>query len=255
MATIKEVKEQLAILRDLDDPRWASFEEDSRTGVQAAIRKRRKTILAELAEEERLETLLNYEKSLYARGIELIAGVDEVGRGPLAGPVVAAAVILPKLCKIKGLNDSKKIPKSKHEAIYNQVMKEAVAVGIGIKDNYVIDDVNIYEATKLAMIEAIEKLNPQPEHLLIDAMNLDLPIEQTSIIKGDANSLSIAAASIAAKVTRDKMMADYEQEFPGYAFAKNAGYGTKEHLSGIDKFGVTPIHRRSFEPIKSIIKK
>ena len=255
MATIKEVKEQLAILRDLDDPRWASFEEDSRTGVQAAIRKRRKAILAELAEEERLETLLNYETSLYARGIELIAGVDEVGRGPLAGPVVAAAVILPKLCKIKGLNDSKKIPKSKHEAIYNQVMKEAVAVGIGIKDNYVIDDVNIYEATKLAMIEAIEKLNPQPEHLLIDAMNLDLPIEQTSIIKGDANSLSIAAASIIAKVTRDKMMADYEQEFPGYAFAKNAGYGTKEHLSGIDKFGVTPIHRRSFEPIKSIIKK
>lgn len=254
MATIKEVKEQLAILRDLDDPRWASFEEDSRTGVQAAIRKRRKAILAELAEEERLETLLNYEKSLYARGIELIAGVDEVGRGPLAGPVVAAAVILPKLCKIKGLNDSKKIPKSKHEAIYNQVMKEAVAVGIGMKDNYVIDDVNIYEATKLAMIEAIEKLNPQPEHLLIDAMNLDLPIEQTSIIKGDANSLSIAAASIIAKVTRDKMMADYEQEFPGYAFAKNAGYGTKEHLSGIDKFGVTPIHRRSFEPIKSIIK-
>lgn len=255
MATIKEVKEQLAILRDLDDPRWASFEEDSRTGVQAAIRKRRKAILAELAEEERLETLLNYEKSLYARGIELIAGVDEVGRGPLAGPVVAAAVILPKLCKIKGLNDSKKIPKSKHEAIYNQVMKEAVAVGIGIKDNYVIDDVNIYEATKLSMIEAIEKLNPQPEHLLIDAMNLDLPIEQTSIIKGDANSLSIAAASIVAKVTRDKMMADYEQEFLGYAFAKNAGYGTKEHLSGIDKFGVTPIHRRSFEPIKSIIKK
>lgn len=255
MATIKEVKEQLAILRDLNDPRWASFEEDSRTGVQAAIRQRRKAILTELAEEERLETLLNYEKSLYARGIELIAGVDEVGRGPLAGPVVAAAVILPKLCKIKGLNDSKKIPKSKHEAIYNQVMKKAVAVGIGIKDNYVIDDVNIYEATKLAMIEAIEKLNPQPEHLLIDAMNLDLPIEQTSIIKGDANSLSIAAASIVAKVTRDKMMADYEQEFPGYAFAKNAGYGTKEHLSGIDKFGVTPIHRRSFEPIKSIIKK
>ena len=163
-------------------------------------------------------------------------------------------VILPKFCKIKGLNDSKKIPKSKHEAIYKQVMKEAVAVGIGIKDNHVIDDVNIYEATKLAMTEAIEKLSPKPEHLLIDAMTLDLPIGQTSIIKGDANSLSIAAASIVAKVTRDKMMADYDQEFPGYAFAKNAGYGTKDHLSGIDNFGVTPIHRRSFEPIKSIIK-
>ena len=250
MATIKEVKEQLATLTDLDDHRWASFEEDSRAGVQTAIKQRRKAILAEIAEEERLEMMLSYEKSLYAQGIELIAGVDEVGRGPLAGPVVAAAVILPKLCKIKGLNDSKKIPKSKHEAIYKQVMKEAVAVGIGIKDNHVIDDVNIYEATKLA----IEKLSPKPEHLLVDAMTLDLPIGQTSIIKGDANSLSIAAASIVAKVTRDKIMADYDQEFPGYAFAKNAGYGTKDHLSGIDNFGVTPIHRRSFEPIKSIIK-
>ena len=228
MATIKEVKEQLATLTDLDDHRWASFEEDRRAGVQTAIKQRRKAILADLAEEERLETMLNYEKSLYTQGVELIAGVDEVGRGPLAGPVVAAAVILPKFCKIKGLNDSKKIPKSKHEAIYKQVMKEAVAVGIGIKD--------------------------KPEHLLIDAMTLDLPIGQTSIIKGDANSLSIAAASIVAKVTRDKMMADYDQEFPGYAFAKNAGYGTKDHLTGIDNFGVTPIHRRSFEPIKSIIK-
>ena len=234
MATIKEVKEQLAALTDLDDYRWASFEEDSRSGVQTAIKQRRKAILAEIAEEERLEKMLSYEKLLYARGVELIAGVDEVGRGPLAGPVVAAAVILPKLCKIK---------------------EEAVAVGIGIKDNHVIDDVNIYEATKLAMAEAIEKLSPKPEHLLIDAMTLGLPIGQTSIIKGDANSLSIAAASIVAKVTRDKMMADYDQEFPGYAFAKNAGYGTKDHLSGLDKFGVTPIHRRSFEPIKSIIKK
>ena len=253
MATIKEVKEQLATLTDLDDYRWASFEEDSRAGVQTAIKQRRKAIQAEIAEEERLEMMLSYEKSLYAQGIELIAGV-EVGRGPLAGPVGAAAGILPKLCKIKGLNDSKKIPKSKHEAIYKQVMKEAVAVGIGIKDNHVIDDVNIYEATKLAMADAIEKLSPKPEHLLIDAMTLDLPIGQTSIIKGDANSLSIAAASIVAKVTRDKMMADYDQEFPGYAFAKNAGYGTKDHLSGLDNFGVTPIHRRSFEPIKSIIK-
>ena len=250
MATIKEVKEQLAALTDLDDQRWASFEEDSRAGVQTAIKQRRKAIQAEIAEEERLEMMLSYEKVLYAQGVELIAGVDEVGRGPLAGPVVAAAVILPKFCKIKGLNDSKKIPKSKHEAIYKQVMKEAV----GIKDNHVIDDVNIYEATKLAMAEAIENLSPKPEHLLIDAMTLDLPIGQTSIIKGDANSLSIAAASIVAKVTRDKMMADYDQEFPGYAFAKNAGYGTKDHLTGIDNFGVTPIHRRSFEPIKSIIK-
>ena len=173
MATIKEVKEQLAALTNLDDYRWASFEEDSRSGVQTAIKQRRKAILAEIAEEERLEMMLSYEKSFYAQGVELIAGVDEVGRGPLAGPVVAAAVILPKLCKIKGLNDSKKIPKSKHEAIYKQVMKEAVAVGIGIKDNHVIDDVNIYEATKLAMAEAIEKLSPKPEHLLIYRSSFD----------------------------------------------------------------------------------
>ena len=127
-------------------------------------------------------------------------------------------------------------------------MKEAVAVGIGIKDNHVIDDVNIYEATKLAMAEAIEKLSPKPEHLLIDAMTLDLPIGQTSIIKGDANSLSIAAASIVAKVTRDKMMADYDQEFPGYAFAKNAGYGTKDHLSGIDKFVLLQFIEEALNP-------
>ena len=196
--------------------------------------------------------MLAYEKELYGQGIQLIAGVDEVGRGPLAGPVVAAAVILPKGCKISGLNDSKKIPKSKHKEIYEAVRKHAIAIGIGVKDNQVIDQVNIYEATKLAMIEAIGQLDPKPQHLLIDAMKLDLPISQTSIIKGDANSLSIAAASIVAKVTRDQMMETYDQEYPGYDFAQNAGYGTAKHLAGLQKLGITPIHRRSFEPIKSI---
>ena len=196
--------------------------------------------------------MLAYEKELYAQGIQLIAGVDEVGRGPLAGPVVAAAVILPGNCKIPGLNDSKKIPKSKHYAIYQAVLDQALSIGIGIKDNQVIDQVNIYEATKLAMLEAIQELDPRPQHLLIDAMKLDLPISQTSIIKGDANSLSIAAASIVAKVTRDQMMATYDQEYPGYDFTQNAGYGTSNHLEGLEKHGVTPIHRRSFEPIKSM---
>ena len=196
--------------------------------------------------------MLAYEKELYAQGIQLIAGVDEVGRGPLAGPVVAAAVILPENCKIPGLNDSKKIPKSKHQAIYQAVLDQALSVGIGVKDNQVIDQVNIYEATKLAMLEAIQELDQQPQHLLIDAMKLDLPISQTSIIKGDANSLSIAAASIVAKVTRDQMMAAYDQKYPGYDFAQNAGYGTSNHLEGLERHGVTPIHRRSFEPIKSM---
>ena len=252
MATIKEIKEQLASIQRLDDPLLTELEQDSRSGVIQAIAKRKRDIQKRIDEDERLEGMLTYEKECYARGMELIAGVDEVGRGPLAGPVVAAAVILPKACKIPGLNDSKKIPKSKHKEIYEAVLQNAIAIGIGIKDNHVIDQVNIYEATKLAMMEAIGQLEPQPQHLLIDAMKLDLPIPQTSIIKGDANSLSIAAASIVAKVTRDQMMEEFDREYPGYDFAQNAGYGTAKHLAGLDKLGVTPIHRRSFEPVKSM---
>ena len=252
MATIKEVKERLAMIDELDHPFFEELILDGRAGVQAAISKRKRELQKQVDEDLRLEKMLAYEKELYTQGIQLIAGVDEVGRGPLAGPVVAAAVILPKACKIPGLNDSKKIPKSKHKEIYEAVLQNAVAIGIGIKDNQVIDQVNIYEATKLAMMEAIGQLEPQPQHLLIDAMRLDLPIPQTSIIKGDANSLSIAAASIVAKVTRDQMMEEFDCEYPGYDFTQNAGYGTANHLAGLDKLGVTPIHRRSFEPVKSM---
>ena len=252
MPTIKEVKERLAMIDELDHPLFEELILDGRAGVQAAISKRKRELQKQVDEDLRLEGMLAYEKELYTQGIHLIAGVDEVGRGPLAGPVVAAAVILPKACKIPGLNDSKKIPKSKHKEIYEAVLQNAVAIGIGIKDNQVIDQVNIYEATKLAMMEAIGQLEPQPQHLLIDAMRLDLPISQTSIIKGDANSLSIAAASIVAKVTRDQMMEEFDREYPGYDFAQNAGYGTAKHLAGLDKLGVTPIHRRSFEPVKSM---
>lgn len=252
MATIKEVKERLAMIDELDHPLFEELILDGRAGVQAAISKRKRELQKQVDEDLRLEKMLAYEKELYAQGIDLIAGVDEVGRGPLAGPVVAAAVILPKACKIPELNDSKKIPKSKHKEIYEAVLQNAIAIGIGIKDNHMIDQVNIYEATKLAMMEATGQLEPQPQHLLIDAMRLDLPISQTSIIKGDANSLSIAAASIVAKVTRDQMMEEFDKEYPGYDFAQNAGYGTAKHLAGLDKLGVTPIHRRSFEPVKSI---
>lgn len=253
MATIKEVTALLAQVDSLDSPVWADLAQDERAGVQAAIKKRQKELEKEVAEDARLEAMLFYEKALYENGVEFIAGIDEVGRGPLAGPVVAAAVILPQGCKIRYLNDSKKIPKAKHEAIYQEVMEQAVAVGVGVKDAAVIDQVNIYEATKLAMLEALGQLSQEPEHLLIDAMKLDTPLPQTSIIKGDANSLSIAAASIVAKVTRDKMMAAYDKEFSGYGFAKNAGYGTAEHLEGLNKLGITPIHRKTFEPIKSML--
>ena len=253
MTTIKEIKELLATVKELNNPLFLELEKDSRSGVQKEINKRKKAIQAELDEDLRLESMLSYEKELYKQGLTFIAGVDEVGRGPLAGPVVAAAVILPKKCKIKGLNDSKKIPKKKHLEIYQAVQDQALSIGIGIMDNQVIDQVNIYEATKLAMKEAISQLSPQPEHLLIDALKLELPIPQTSIIKGDANSLSIAAASIVAKVTRDELMKDYDDQYPGYDFTANAGYGTAKHLEGWKQLGVTPIHRTSFEPVKTLV--
>lgn len=251
--SIKAIKESLEAVTSLLDPLFQELATDTRLGVQKALKSRQKAIQAELAEEERLEAMLSYEKALYKKGYQAIAGIDEVGRGPLAGPVVAACVILPKYCKIKGLNDSKKIPKAKHETIYQAVKEKALA--IGIIDNQLIDEVNIYEATKLAMLEAIKQLEgqlTQPDYLLIDAMTLDIAISQQSILKGDANSLSIAAASIVAKVTRDQMMANYDRTFPGYGFAKNAGYGTKEHLQGLKAYGITPIHRKSFEPVKSM---
>lgn len=256
MATIKDIKEALAQIDCLDDDRWDLYASDIRIGVQKAIVQRKKAIQTEIDEDVRLETMLRYEKELYQKGYQAIAGIDEVGRGPLAGPVVTACVILPKDCKIRHLNDSKKIPKKHHEEIYEEVLARALGVGIGIVDNDTIDRVNIYEATKLGMLQAIEQMKGEvtkPDYLLIDAMQLDTPIPQLSLIKGDANSLSIAAASIVAKVTRDRMMAEYAKEYPGYAFDKNVGYGTKDHLAGLKQYGVTPIHRKSFEPIKSML--
>lgn len=252
MATIKEVKEALGQLHDLKAPAWAVFEADSRAGVQTAIASRKRVIQKDIEEQERLQTMLRYERDFYQKGYELIAGIDEVGRGPLAGPVVAAAVILPVNHTINGLNDSKKIPKKLHEILYDQIMKEALAIGIGMVDSEIIDQVNIYEATKLAMLEALSKLAINPQALLIDAMTVDVDIPQLSLIKGDANSLSIAAASIVAKVTRDRLMADYDRLYLGYDFAQNAGYGTAKHLQALQELGITPIHRKSFEPIKSM---
>ncbi|MDU6444911.1 MAG: ribonuclease HII, partial [Streptococcus sp.] len=240
-----------------DDACWQAYDSDSRAGVQKAIQQRKKAIQADIDEDLRLENMLRYEKELYQQGYQAIAGIDEVGRGPLAGPVVTACVILPKNCKIKHLNDSKKIPKKHHEEIYQEILARALGIGIGIVDNNVIDQINIYEATKVGMLQAINQLKGEvtkPDYLLIDAMHLETSIPQQSLLKGDANSLSIAAASIVAKVTRDRMMADYANDYPGYAFEKNVGYGTKEHLEGLKKYGITPIHRKTFEPIKSMLK-
>lgn len=204
---------------------------------------------------EKLQAMQIYERDLRAAGKRYIAGVDEVGRGPLAGPVVAACVILPEDFNVLGVDDSKKLSEKKREQLYDAILSEALACGISMQDNASIDEINILEATKEAMrcaiLEAEQALRAKTgcgiDHILIDALTLrEVAIPQTGIVKGDGASLSIAAASILAKVTRDRMMIEYDSIYPGYAFAKNKGYGTKAHYEGLQAQGMTPIHRRSF---------
>ena len=190
-----------------------------------------------------------YEKELNKQGIKLIAGVDEVGRGPLIGPVVAAAVILPENFTLKGLTDSKKLSEKKREEYYEIIKKEAIAIGVGVISEKRIDEINIYEATKEAMKLAINNLNPQPEHILIDAMKLEIDIPRTSIIKGDLLSISISAASVIAKVERDHMLYEIDKLFPMYDLKNNKGYGTKKHLEAIKEYGITKYHRLSYKPV------
>ena len=198
-------------------------------------------------EQERICRLYQYERELYERGAEFIAGVDEAGRGPLAGPVIAGAVILPRECFISGLNDSKKIGEAKRYVLEREIKEKALAWAVGAVGVYDIDRMNIYQATLLAMARAVKKLAVRPEHLLIDAVNLEqINIPQTSIIKGDAKSASIAAASIIAKCHRDRLMALYDERFPGYGFIRHKGYPTPEHIRLVLELGRTCIHRTSF---------
>ena len=193
--------------------------------------------------------LYKYEKELYSRNISLIGGVDEVGRGPLVGPVVASCVVLPKDFVLEGLTDSKKLSEKKRDEYYKIIKDKAIAIGIGIVDEKVIDEVNIYEATKIAMKEAIRNTGIRLDHVLIDAMPLDIDVPTTSIIKGDSKSISIAAASVIAKVTRDKMMYDLDKIYPMYDLANNKGYGTKKHIEAIKEYGITKYHRLSYKPV------
>lgn len=196
---------------------------------------------------ERLTNMLEIEHRLYDKGYINIAGIDEAGRGPLCGPVVAAAVILPKDKKIEGVNDSKKLTEKKRELLYDDIMNEAVAVGVGISEVDVIEKVNILNATKIAMKKAIENLKVKPDYCLIDGNQMiDISFDAETVVSGDAKSESIAAASIIAKVTRDRMLIDYDKLYPEYGFAKHKGYGTKAHIEAIKKYGLTPIHRPSF---------
>lgn len=197
--------------------------------------------------------LLHYEKELYKEGFKFIAGTDEVGRGPLVGPVVAAAVILPKNYHLEGLNDSKKLSEKKRQEYYNILIKEAISYGIGIVEAKVIDEINIYEASRKAMLEAINNLNVKPDYVLSDAM--PLPIENSkSIIHGDALSLSIAAASVIAKVTRDEMMYELDKKYPEYGFKNHKGYPTKKHLENIQKYGILDNYRFSYKPVKALVE-
>ena len=196
-----------------------------------------------------MEDLYKYEKELYNKGLKLIGGVDEVGRGPLIGSVVAACVVLPKNFKLEGLTDSKKLSEKKRDEFYKVIKEKAIAIGIGIVDEKKIDEINIYEATKIAMKEAIKNTNIKLDHVLIDAMPLDIDVPTTSIIKGDAKSISIAAASVIAKVTRDKMMYDLDKVYPMYDLKNNKGYGTKKHIEAIKKYGITKYHRITFKPV------
>lgn len=196
---------------------------------------------------ERLKNMLKIEDSLYEKGYNFICGVDEAGRGPLCGPVVAAAVILPKDECIEGVNDSKKLSEKKREVLYDEIISKAVAYGIGISDVEVIEEVNILNATKIAMKNAIKNLNVVPDYVLIDGNQMiDIDIPGNTVVSGDAKSESIAAASILAKVTRDRMLREYDKKYPEYGFAKHKGYGTKAHIEAIGKYGLTPIHRPSF---------
>lgn len=195
-----------------------------------------------------------FETELYNNGINFIAGIDEVGRGPLVGPVVTAAVILPKDFYDERINDSKKLTEKKRELLYDVIMENAISVGIGISNEDVIDEINILNATKRAMLEAVNNLSVKPEHLLIDAVKLNTDIPQTSIIKGDAKSESIAAASIIAKVTRDRMMVELDKIHPEYDFKHNKGYGTKRHIEAIRKYGIIKEHRKTFAPCDEYVK-
>ena len=246
MKTVKEITEEFEMLPCGERGElYRIYQDDPRSGVQKLLERYRKKDDALEKEKLRMDEMLQYERKYSHLGF--LCGIDEAGRGPLAGPVVAGAVILPQEKKILYLNDSKKLSPAKREELYDVIMDEAVAVGVGIVGPARIDEINILQATYEAMRQALGKLPVKPQLLLNDAVTIpgvDMP--QVPIIKGDAKSASIAAASIIAKVTRDRLMQDYDKALPEYGFASNKGYGSAEHIAALKKYGPSPIHRRSF---------
>nr|WP_205665309.1 ribonuclease HII [Pseudalkalibacillus hwajinpoensis] len=229
---------------------WQEFKKDTRKGVVKLLAREEK----KKKEKQKLIDM-HFDMSVFeahyrSEGYQSIAGVDEVGRGPLAGPVVASAVILNPEAPILGLQDSKKLSTSKLHELFEEINEHAISIGVGVMSPCEIDELNIYQATKQAMQKAVKGLNVQADLLLVDAMELPIQIKQESVIKGDARSVSIAAASIVAKVTRDRMMTELAEKYPQYGFNRHVGYGTKEHLAALDEHGVTEVHRKSFAPVR-----
>ncbi len=249
--TIKDVKE---LLEDgVSAQQLKDLKADSRAGVQKLLIQFEKKRLKRAELLERFESKKHYERTFWEHDL-LVAGVDEVGRGPLAGPVVTAAVILPTNNTLYEVDDSKKLSGKKREELYRQICEQAIDISIGVGSPEMIDRENIYHATELVMKQAIDGLYVKPDHILVDAMTIPVKIGQTKLYKGDSKSLSIGAASIVAKVARDHLMNMYARIYPEFNFVHNDGYGTKEHLMALEKYGRTPIHRLSFSPVKQINK-
>lgn len=246
MKSIQEIREALKKASQTEIQELIeNYAQDERKGVQAAVAQAQKKVDALEREKKRIDAMKSFERKYEHLGY--VCGIDEVGRGPFAGPVVAGAVILPKDCEILYINDSKKLSEKKREELYGEIMEKAIAVQVGYASPARIDEINILQATYEAMREAVSKLTITPQVLLNDAVTIPgITIPQVPIIKGDAKSISIAAASIVAKVTRDRLMREYDKIMPEYGFASNKGYGSKEHIEALRKYGATPIHRKSF---------
>lgn len=245
--TLKQIQEQLENKTVSQAIEFLLPLKDTGASIGRLLEKYRRLQEKHNAEIERLEKMLLYEKQATEEGFQFIAGVDEAGRGPLAGPVVAAAVILPGGVLIEGVNDSKKLTAAQREKLFDEIKEKSLAYGICAADEKCVDEINILNATKKAMTEAIAQLKPSPDCILLDAVKLEnIKTKQVPIIKGDSLSLSIAAASILAKVTRDRLLVEYDSKYPQYGFSVHKGYGTPQHISAIKKYGICPIHRVSF---------
>ena len=250
--TVKAVKELLG-QEDVSDELLEELQLDSRAGVKKLLEQYYKKIEQKKALIEKFHSKEFLEKPYWDHDL-LVAGVDEVGRGPLAGPVVTAAVILPSDNTLYEVDDSKKLSISKRAELYKQICDQAIDISVAVGSPQLIHQENIYHATELTMAQSIKRLYAKPNHILVDAMTIPVDISQTKLIKGDAKSLSIGAASIIAKVSRDRLMTMYSHLYPEFGFENNDGYGTKQHLQALDKFGRTKIHRLSFSPVKKVNK-